>query len=158
MKKYLITGTLLAALAFVAPAQAKQDKTPVVAPEKSVEQATNNVIERVFNEAEKAIIEEYFGVQVHEDDHNKTKGKGHKGLPPGLAKKDRLPPGLEMQLERNGRLPPGLEKRELPEDLLKRLPPVAKGTRRIIAGNDILLVDETTDLILDVIRDVLKAQ
>ena len=30
-------------------------------------------------------------------------------LPPGLAKKDRLPPGLEKQLVRNGTLPPGLQ-------------------------------------------------
>jgi hypothetical protein len=29
-------------------------------------------------------------------------------LPPGLAKKDRLPPGLEKQLVRNGTLPPVL--------------------------------------------------
>jgi len=31
-------------------------------------------------------------------------------LPPGLAKKDRLPPGLEKQLVRNGTLTPGLQK------------------------------------------------
>jgi len=30
-------------------------------------------------------------------------------LPPGLAKKDRLPPGLEKQLVRNGTLPPDLK-------------------------------------------------
>ena len=30
------------------------------------------------------------------------------GLPPGLAKRDELPPGLEKQLEKNGTLPPGL--------------------------------------------------
>jgi hypothetical protein len=38
-------------------------------------------------------------------------------LPPGLAKRDRLPPGQERQLERNGTLPPGLQKRAqtLPE-------------------------------------------
>src|SRR6266481_1582476 len=29
-------------------------------------------------------------------------------LPPGLAKKDRLPPGLEKQLVSRGTLPPGL--------------------------------------------------
>ena len=36
------------------------------------------------------------------------------GLPPGLAKKDRLPPGLERQLRRNAQLPPGLQKRLTP--------------------------------------------
>src|SRR4030095_16261332 len=36
------------------------------------------------------------------------------GLPPGLAKKDHLPPGLERQLQRNGTLRPGMEKRVQP--------------------------------------------
>jgi len=35
-------------------------------------------------------------------------------LPPGLAKKDQLPPGLEKQLVRRGTLPPGLQKRLQP--------------------------------------------
>src|SRR5215471_5571003 len=30
-----------------------------------------------------------------------------RGLPPGLAKREALPPGLEKQLVRNGTLPPG---------------------------------------------------
>jgi hypothetical protein len=29
---------------------------------------------------------------------------GQSGLPPGLAKRDRLPPGLERQVQRNGTL------------------------------------------------------
>ena len=33
------------------------------------------------------------------------------GLPPGLAKKEHLPPGLQRQLVRNGKLPLGLEKK-----------------------------------------------
>src|SRR5262249_15083464 len=52
------------------------------------------------------------------DHHNEairgwySENEGH--LPPGLAKKDRLPPGLEKQLVRNGTLPPGLQKRLYP--------------------------------------------
>jgi hypothetical protein len=53
---------------------------------------------------------------------DKGKGKGKDGLPPGLAKRDRQPPGLERQLSERGRLPPGLQKRALPEDLEARLP------------------------------------
>ncbi len=41
------------------------------------------------------------------DDHQSN-------LPPGLARKDQLPPGLERQLVRRGTLPPGLEKRIRP--------------------------------------------
>ncbi len=33
------------------------------------------------------------------------------GLPPGLAKKDRLPPGLQKHLWKRGALPPGLQKK-----------------------------------------------
>ena len=33
------------------------------------------------------------------------------GLPPGLAKRDRLPPGLEKHLLKHGSLPPGLQKK-----------------------------------------------
>src|SRR5712692_2463493 len=54
------------------------------------------------------------------------------GLPPGLAKRDTLPPGLEKQLRRNGRLPPGLEKKlvPFPPDLERQLPPSAAGVQR----------------------------
>ena len=34
-----------------------------------------------------------------------------RGLPPGLAKRDRLPPGLEKHLLKHGSLPPGLQKK-----------------------------------------------
>src|SRR5215469_4458222 len=47
------------------------------------------------------------------------------GLPPGLAKREALPPGLEKQLVRNGTLPPGLQKRiqPCPPELVRVLPP-----------------------------------
>ncbi|MCB2184164.1 MAG: hypothetical protein KQH63_19235 [Desulfobulbaceae bacterium] len=96
--------------------------------------------------------------------HEKSgKGKGkkkkqgkNKGLPPGLAKKDTLPPGLEKQLEKNGTLPPGLAKRDLPADLQKHLPRRHKDHERIIVGDDVLLVEKTTGLILDVMRGVMR--
>ena len=52
-------------------------------------------------------------------------------LPSGLAKKDRLPPGLEKQLVRNGTLPPGLQKRlyPAPAELERCLPPLHRTAR-----------------------------
>ena len=91
------------------------------------------------------------------DKKGKGRGKGRgKGLPPGLAKRDSLPPGLQRQLERNGRLPPGLETRDLPDDLEKALPPPPKGTERVVAGEDVVLVDTGTKIILDVLEGVLS--
>ncbi len=76
------------------------------------------------------------------------------GLPPGLAKRGGdLPPGLEKQLRRNGRLPPGLQKKlvPFPEDLDRRLPPLQAGCRRVTLGTWALLIQDATNVILDVI-------
>src|SRR4051812_40677452 len=79
------------------------------------------------------------------------------GLPPGLAKKDRLPPGLEKQLQRNGTLPPGLQKKvqPLPQALEVQLPKLPGGIRRIIISGTIILHDTKTNRILDLVSNVL---
>jgi hypothetical protein len=65
------------------------------------------------------------------------------GLPPGLAKKDRLPPGLERQLQRNGTLPPGLQKRvqPLPGICTARLPRLPRDWARVVLSGRIILLD-----------------
>jgi hypothetical protein len=64
-------------------------------------------------------------------------------LPPGLAKRDRLPPGLERQVQRNGTLPPGLQRRvqPLPEFCSARLQPLPENWVRVSLGKRILLLD-----------------
>ena len=65
------------------------------------------------------------------------------GLPPGLAKKDHLPPGLERQLQRNGTLPPGLQKRvqPLPGSCAARLPRLPRDWARVVLSGRIILLD-----------------
>jgi hypothetical protein len=79
-----------------------------------------------------------------------------KGLPPGLAKKEQLPPGLQKQLARNGKLPPGLEKKiqPLPRDLELRLPGLPDGRRRIVIAGNIILLDERTSMIVDILQNI----
>ncbi len=74
-------------------------------------------------------------------------------LPPGLAKRGSLPPGLARQLQRNGTLPPGLAKRSapLPGDLERRLPPLPDGRRRVIIGDRVVTVDDRTQRIMDIV-------
>lgn len=110
------------------------------------------VAERVLTDFEQAILRDYFRTADPVDIDNTRKS-----LPPGLAKRDSLPPGLAMQLERNGRLPPGLEGRALPADLESRLPKRA-GTKRVILDNDVLLIDEGTRIILDILRGAAGGQ
>ena len=82
----------------------------------------------------------------------KNKGKKGKSLPPGLAKKAHLPPGLAKR----DTLPPSLEKRELPKELKRRLPPPPVGTERVIVDNSVLLIEQGTQIVLDIIKDVIK--
>ena len=73
-------------------------------------------------------------------------------LPPGLAKKDRLPPGLERQLVRRGELPPGLQKRlqPCPEDLERRLPPPPPDCEHVVIGGHIVLLNRRTNIVVDI--------
>ncbi len=165
MKKVFVIVMFTAFLSLPMSAHAKHGKGIVWnTPESSAKQVTRNVMQRLFSETEKAVIGEYFSPKVSDKKgkgkskkaRKGGKGKKHKGLPQGLAKKDQLPHGLAKQLEKNGRLPPGLAKRDLPDDLLKRLPICGKKGKCVIAGDDVLLVEKGTELILDIIRGAVK--
>jgi hypothetical protein len=78
---------------------------------------------------------------------------GHRnGLPPGLAKKDQLPPGLEKQLVRRGTLPPGLQQRiqPCPPDLERRLPPPPPESAHVLIGGHIVLLNRRTNVVIDI--------
>jgi len=76
-----------------------------------------------------------------------------KGLPPGLAKRETLPPGLQRQLVRNGQLPPGLQKKiqPLPPALEVVLAPLPEGRKRVFISGSVILLDERKNLILDMV-------
>jgi hypothetical protein len=73
-------------------------------------------------------------------------------LPPGLARKDRLPPGLEKQLVRRGTLPPGLQKRlqPCPEELERQLPPPPPDCAHVVIGGHLVLLNRKTNIIVDI--------
>jgi Ni/Co efflux regulator RcnB len=75
-------------------------------------------------------------------------------LPPGLAKRDRLPLGLEKQLVRRGTLPPGLQKRlqPCPEDLERRLPPPPPECAHVLVGGHIVLLNRGTNVVVDIVH------
>ncbi len=119
--------------------------------------AIDKAIEGGFTELEKQIIDKYFKKANTETNTNETKNKKKnkkRGLPPGLAKKEKLPPGLAKQLEKNGTLPPGLAKRDLPNDLKSELPKPVEGLERTIVDNAVVLVEKATGRIIDIMKDV----
>ncbi len=75
-------------------------------------------------------------------------------LPPGLAKKDRLPPGLEKQLRRRGTLPPGLRGyvQPCPLELARRLPPPPPDCENVVIGGRIVLMNRRTFMVLDIFK------
>ena len=77
-------------------------------------------------------------------------------LPPGLAKRESLPPGLRRQLRERGALPPGLQKRLVPVPgvLVTRMPPVPPYYQRYFAGDDFLVVDSRTNRIVAILPNV----
>jgi len=78
-------------------------------------------------------------------------------LPPGLAKRQSLPPGLQKQLRERGTLPPGLQQQltPVPPALGARLPGVPAYYTRYFAGRDLLVIDTRTNRIVSIIPDVI---
>jgi hypothetical protein len=78
-------------------------------------------------------------------------------LPPGLAKRDRLPPGLEKQLRERGKLPPGLQKKiqPLPPKLEKELEILPTSCKRAVIARNVVLMNEKTAGIYDIVRNAI---
>lgn len=105
-------------------------------------------IQVVFSDREASTIRAYYR------DHaspgigggmGKGKGKAGKSLPPGIAK----------NLRRGKPLPPGIAKQVLPSDLIRLLPSPPLGFERVVLAGKILLVEVATQVIHDVLEDVI---
>ncbi len=78
------------------------------------------------------------------------------GLPPGLAKKGSLPPGLRKQLHERGHLPPGLEKHMvvLPVALEREFPPLPPYYVRRGIGVDLVVIDTRSNFVVSIMANV----
>ncbi len=103
----------------------------------------------VFSDSDRHHIHNYYRERYHYY-YGAKKHKGRKGLPPGLAKRQQLPPGLA----KHDRLPPGLYGYRLPHELDRRLSRTPAGVIRVRIGTSIVLMDESTRVVLDVIKDI----
>ena len=90
-------------------------------------------------------------------DHDRDQIRGwyrthYSSLPPGLAKRDRLPPGLERQLVVRGTLPPGLQKKmqPCPRELERMLPPPPPNYAHVVIGGNLVLLNRANFQIADV--------
>jgi Ni/Co efflux regulator RcnB len=76
----------------------------------------------------------------------------YRHLPPGLAKRDRLPPGLERQIVVRGFVPAGLRGRmePCPHAVEAFLPPPPPGYVHVFVGGNLVLVNRANFQIVDV--------
>ena len=102
-----------------------------------------------FNDHDRKYIKNYY----HRF-RGKHKKKYKKHMPPGLAKKGQLTPGHRNRLEKHGTLPPGLVRYYLPADLERKLRPLPRGYARVRVGGDIVLLEEATQVAVDIIFGV----
>lgn len=162
MRIYLLSAIVVVAIFGFAPIPAAAQNTVVASGHLTKEQ----VIDRVFTTVERRILRRYYEAR-HGDPgagqqrsnkrghKGKAKGKKHKSMPPGLAKRGgNLPPGLA---KRGDKLPPGLAKR-LPRDLRRDLPHRSPKFRRVVVDNDIVLIDAATNKVLDILEGVIAGR
>lgn len=96
-----------------------------------------DLADSVLTNTEKALIGDYF-----------SKEYNHVGAKP-------LPPGIAMNLKRGKPLPPGIAKRGTPDDL-DELINTRDGVRAIIAGDNLVLEQIATGVIVDILRGVVR--
>ena len=102
-------------------------------------------VEVGFSDGEISIIQAWYRDHGSGAVGGKDKGRGNaKGLPPGI----------EKNLQRGKPLPPGIAKQVLPSGLVAQLPPPPKGYERIEVAGKVLLVEIATQVIHDILEDI----
>lgn len=79
---------------------------------------------------------------------------GSGNLPPGIARKGEFPPGILKQIARGKGLPPGLANKlePFPLPLARQFPAPPPGYRRMICGTLALMLDDSTNMVVDVVN------
>jgi hypothetical protein len=155
----LYVGLVLAGLSGIAPSMAQSE--PGAAP------AGPSVGDIVIDTVARRILHDYYqrnanawvvanpdeyGGNGNGNGNKKNKKQKHKDIPPGIAKKGTLPPGIYKQLVRNGQIPPEVHYQPLPPDLIVQLPPLAPDYRYVIADDRVMLIQAATNVIMDVLQ------
>ena len=95
---------------------------------------------------------DHFRYSDHDRDLRGWYHEHYRRLPPGLAKRDYLPPGLERQLIVNGTLPPGLRGRmqPCPREVEVMLPPPPPNYVHVVIGGNLVLYNRANFQVADV--------
>ena len=100
----------------------------------------DTTIDMRIGDHDRALIRDYYKIAKHKKDLPSGLAKRDGNLPPGLAKRDKLPPGLQGDL--------------LPYDLERQLTRLPSSYVRIRVGEDIVVMDRKTRVMVDVVYGV----
>lgn len=108
---------------------------------------------------EVAVREPHFAVRVvftDQDRHliNNYYAPRYRSLPPGLAKKDRLPPGHAWRARPNQPIHEDAYWRYLPYELDQRLSRLPPEYVRIVIGTDVAIMNTRTRVVVDILKDI----
>lgn len=95
----------------------------------------------VFSDTDRRIIRDYYRADV---------GR----LPPGLAKKGKIPPGHAFKMQRQLGVPPQVNWEYLPRELETRLTRLPDGFVRVIIGADVGILNTRTRVVVDLLEDI----
>lgn len=95
----------------------------------------------VFSNRDRALIRDYYAPHS-------------RGLPPGLAKKGKVPPGHAKKLYRGSPIPHDYPWKAIPRDLEDRLDRLPEGYVRVIVGADIGIMKVRTRIVVDLLEDI----
>lgn len=100
-----------------------------------------------FNDQHRAYARQYYS----------TTYKNGKKCPPGLAKKNNgcMPPGQVQNLVVGQPIPPNVKVYQVAQPVIRQLPPAPVGYRYELIGGDIVLVQQQSNIIVDIIKGLL---
>lgn len=78
----------------------------------------------------------------------------YRSLPPGLAKKGKVPPGHAKKLQRQHGVPSDVRWEHLPADLDRRLSRLPEGYARIVVGADVAIMNTRTRIVVDLLENL----
>ena len=108
---------------------------------------------------EVAVSEPYYAVRVVFTDHDRRLigdyyAPRYRSLPPGQAKRDRLPPGHAWRARHNQPISDDARWRYLPFELEQRLTRLPSEYVRVIVGTDVVIMNVRTRVVVDILEDI----
>lgn len=91
-----------------------------------------------FTDRDRVIIRDYY--------------RDYSRLPPGLAKKGKIPPGHAFKMRRNDGIPRDVMWENLPPDVERRLSRLPEGYARIVIGADVAIMNTRTRVVVDLLE------